>query len=175
LQLRSLLEGAHLIEWTLAKDTEAKIQYLYVANLRRRREWDKSVISGTPEFAKHFDVTAGLKIAPEDLKEVTAESAQIDALRGKPPFDAINARFAPSYTQRGFDEPWFKVYGAASIRSIADELRHLKEYTYVYSVLSGVTHGSDFGKMFSSDPVKSKSTRFENCNTSRGSFNSQPH
>jgi hypothetical protein len=146
LQLRSLLEGAHLMEWTLAKDTEAKIQYLYVGNLRRRREWDKSVISGTPEFAKHFDVTAGLQIAPEDLKEVTAEGAKIDELLGKPPFEAINAKFTPHYTQRGFDEPWYKVYGAASIRSIGDELGRLKEYTYIYSVLSGVTHGSDIWK-----------------------------
>ena len=129
LQLRSLLEGAHLIEWTLAKDTEAKIQHLYVANLRRRREWDNSVISGTPEFTKHFDVTGGLKIAPEDLKEVTAESAQIDTLLSKPPFDTVNAKFAANYSQKGFDEPWYKVYGAASIRSIADELARRKEYT----------------------------------------------
>jgi hypothetical protein len=146
LQLRSLLEGAHLIEWTLAKDTEAKIQHLYVANLRRRREWDNSVISGTPEFTKHFDVTAGLKIAPEDLKEVTAESAQIDAVLSKPPFDTVNAKFAANYSQKAFDEPWYKVYGAASIRSIADELARRKEYTYIYSVLSGVTHGGDIWK-----------------------------
>ena len=38
LQLRSLLETAHTIEWVLASDTEAKINYLYVANLRRRRQ-----------------------------------------------------------------------------------------------------------------------------------------
>jgi hypothetical protein len=37
LQLRSLLEGSHLIEWVLAADSEAKIQHLYVENLRRRR------------------------------------------------------------------------------------------------------------------------------------------
>jgi hypothetical protein len=146
LQLRSLLEGAHLIEWALAKDTEAKIQHLYVANLRRRREWDNSVIGGTPEFAKHFNVTAGLKITPEDLKEVKCESAQIDALLSKSPFDTVNAKFTANYSQKGFDEPWYKVYGAASIRSIADELGRLKEYTYIYSVLSGVTHGTDIWK-----------------------------
>lgn len=146
LQLRSLLEGTHLIEWTLVKDTEAKIQHLYVANLRRRREWDNSVISGTQESQKHFDVTAGLKIASEDLKEVTDEGAQIDLVLSKPPFDAINAKFVPHYMKNGFDQPWYKVYGAGSIRSIADQLGRLKEYTYIYSMLSGVTHGSDIWK-----------------------------
>ena len=146
LQLRSLLEGAHLIEWTLAKDIEAKIQHLYVANLRRRREWDNSVISGTLEFAKHFDVTAGLKIAPEDLKGVKEEAARINSILSKAPFDAIDSKFEPNYQKRGFDAPWYKVYSAASIRSVADELGRLKEYTYIYSILSGVTHGGDIWK-----------------------------
>jgi hypothetical protein len=44
------------------------------------------------------------------------------------------------------DQAWYKVYGATSIRSIAEELGRLKEYTYIYSVLSGVTHGSDIWK-----------------------------
>jgi len=146
LQLRSLLEGGHLIDWALKKDAEAKVQHLYVANLRRRRHWDNSVISGTPEFTKHFDVTGGLKIAPEDLKDVTEEAMRISSLLSKAPFDAIDAKFEQYYKQRGFDEAWYKVYGAASIRSVADELGRLKEYTYIYSALSGVTHGSDIWK-----------------------------
>src|SRR5947207_3774716 len=146
LQLRSLLEGGHLIEWTLKNETEAKVQHLYVANLRRRRQWDNSVITGTPEFTKHFDLTSGLKIAPEDLKGVKDEAARINSILSKSPLDAINRKFEPHYAQRDFDQPWYKVYGAASIRSLAEELGRLKEYTYIYSVLSGVTHGSDIWK-----------------------------
>jgi len=146
LQLRSLLETTHLIEWTLATDTEAKVQHLYVANLRRRRQWDNSMISGTREFIKHSAVTTGLKIAPKDLKEVTDEAARISSILSKPPYDTINVKFEPHYTQREFDQPWYKAYGAVSIRAIAEELGRLKEYTYIYSVLSSVTHGSDIWK-----------------------------
>ena len=103
LQLRSFLESGHLIEWTLKKNNEAKVQHLYVANLRRRREWDNSVIKGTPEFTKHYDVTGGLKIEPTDLKEVTEEAKQIDMILSKAPLDVINAKFEPHYNQRQFD------------------------------------------------------------------------
>jgi Family of unknown function (DUF5677) len=156
LQLRSLLESGHLIEWTLKKNTEAKVQHLYVANLRRRQEWDNSVIKGTPEFTKHYDVTGGLKIEPTDLKEVTEETKRIDTILSKAPWDVINAKFEPHYNQRQFDEPWYKVYGAGSIRAVADELGRLKEYTYIYSILSSVTHGSDIWKnvFFATDKVE---------------------
>jgi hypothetical protein len=103
LQLRSLLETGHLIEWTLKDNTESKVQHLYVANLRRRLEWDNSVIKGTPEFTKHYDLTAGLKIEPEDLKEVKEEATRIDAILSKGPWDVINAKFEPHYQQRQFD------------------------------------------------------------------------
>ncbi len=175
LQLRSLLEGGHLIEWTLKKDTEVKVQHLYVANLRRRRHWNNSVVRGTPEFTKHFDVTAGLKITPGDLKDVTEETTRISSLLSNAPFDAIDAKFEQYYKQRGFDEPWYKVYGATSIRSIADELGKLKEYTYIYSALSGVTHGAIFGKTSSSAKGKLKLARFGNRNISHVSFNSRQH
>jgi hypothetical protein len=156
LQLRSLLEIGHLIEWTLKKDTETKVQHLYVANLRRRLQWDNSVIKGTPEFAKHYDVTAGLKIEAQDLKGVTEEAMQIYSMLGKPPFDSINAKFEPHYQQREFDEPWYKVYGSPSIRAVADDLGRLKEYTYIYSALSSVTHGSNIWKnvFFASDKIE---------------------
>jgi hypothetical protein len=156
LQLRSLLESGHLIEWTLKNNTEAKGQHLYVANLRRRREWDNSVIKGTPEFTKHYDVTGALKIEPQDLKGVTEEAKRIDMILSKAPWDVINSKFEPHYSQRQFDEPWYKVYGAGSIRAVADELGRLKEYTYIYSILSSVTHGSDIWKnvFFATDKIE---------------------
>jgi len=156
LQLRSLLETGHLIEWTLKGNTESKVQHLYVANLRRRREWDNSVIKGTPEFTKHYDLTAGLKIEAEDLKEVTEEAKRIDTILSKAPWDVINVKFEPNYQQRQFDEPWYKVYGAGSIRGVAEQLGRLKEYTYIYSILSGVTHGSDIWKnvFFATDKIE---------------------
>jgi len=147
LQLRSLLETSHTMEWLLGNDTEAKVNHLYVANLRQRRHWQSKVIPDTPEATLHAAVAGPiLSVASEDLKEITDEVQRIDTILGKAPFDAINARFVPHYSRRGFDEPWYKVYGAASIRGIADELGKLNEYVCLYSSLSGVTHGSDMWK-----------------------------
>jgi hypothetical protein len=146
LQLRSLLETSHAMEWLLKSDTEAKVNHLYVANLRQRRHWQSMAIPGTPQAARHAAATGALSLTPDQLKEITDEVAGIDRILGTAPFDAINAKFEPHYQARNFDDPWYKVYGAASIRKIADELGKLKEYTYIYSPFSGVTHGSDMWK-----------------------------
>jgi len=47
LQLRSILEIAHTLEWILFSDTPSKIHHLYVANLRRRRNWNRIAIPGS--------------------------------------------------------------------------------------------------------------------------------
>jgi hypothetical protein len=146
LQLRSLLETSHAMEWLLKSDTEAKVNHLYVANLRQRRHWQSMAIPGTPQAARHAAATGALSLTPDQLKEITDEVAGIDRILSTAPFDAINAKFEPHYQARNFDDPWYKVYGAASIRKIADELGKLKEYTYIYSPFSGVTHGSDMWK-----------------------------
>jgi hypothetical protein len=146
LQLRSLLETSHAMEWLLKSDTEAKVNHLYVANLRQRRHWQSMAIPGTTQAARHAAATGALSLTPDQLKEITDEVAGIDRILGTAPFDAINAKFEPHYQARNFDDPWYKVYGAASIRKIADELGKLKEYTYIYSPFSGVTHGSDMWK-----------------------------
>jgi len=146
LQLRSLLETSHAMEWLLKSDTEAKVNHLYVANLRQRRHWQSMAIPGTPQATRHAAATGALSLTPDQLKEITDEVAGIDRILSTAPFDAINAKFEPHYQARNFDDPWYKVYGAASIRKIADELGKLKEYTYIYSPFSGVTHGSDMWK-----------------------------
>jgi hypothetical protein len=74
LQLRSLLETSHTIEWLLGNDTEAKVNHLYVANLRQRRHWQSIVTPGAPEATRHAAVAGRiLSVAPEDLKKITDE------------------------------------------------------------------------------------------------------
>jgi len=146
LQLRSLLETSHVMEWLLKNDTEAKVNHLYVANLRQRKHWQSTAIPGTTEAARHATAAAAISLNADQLKEIADEVARIDTLLGQAPFDLINAKFERHYQARNFDEPWYKVYGAASIRKIADELGKLKEYTYIYSPFSGVSHGSDMWK-----------------------------
>lgn len=146
LQLRSLLETSHTLEWLLASDTEAKVNHLYVANLRRRRQWNSIAIAGTPESARHADAASLLSLGQDQLKEIADDIQRIDNLLAKPKFDAINAKFQRTYAKRGYDAPWYEVYGVPSIRKVADEIGRLKEYSYIYASLSGLTHGSDMWK-----------------------------
>jgi Family of unknown function (DUF5677) len=146
LQRRSLLETALTIEWILASDTDNRVNHLYVANLRRRCQWNRITVPGTPEATRHADAASRLALTPEQQKEISDEIARTDALLARPPFDVINAKFEPHYQRRGYDQPWHEVYGVPSIRKISDDLGRLKEYTYVYSPFSGVTHGSDMWK-----------------------------
>ena len=146
LQLRSLLETAHTMEWLLRADTDAKVNHLYVANLRQRRHWQSLAVPGTPQAAAHPETAAHFSLDAAQIKDLTDELNRINTILTQPPFDAINAKFEPHYASRGFDEPWYKVYGVSSIRKIAEELGRLKEYQYIYSPFSGVTHGSDMWK-----------------------------
>ena len=156
LQLRSLLETAHLMEWILSTDTDEKIKHLYVANLRRRRHWDRIIIPGTTEATNHAAVASLLKLEPQQIQEIKDEVTRIDSLLGQPEFNAINAKFEVFYSKHGFDKPWYDVYGVSSIRKVSEEINKLGEYKYIYSSLSGVTHGGDMWRsvFFDKDHVK---------------------
>jgi hypothetical protein len=150
LQLRSLIETAHRIEWILATNSEAKVQYLYVANLRHRRHAQSIALPGTPEADRHNAMGApALKLTAEQSRELATEVERIDEILSRPPFALINTKFERHYAKKGFDQPWYKVYGVPSIRAMATELKHETEYRYFYSVLSRLTHGSDLWKSVS--------------------------
>jgi len=150
LQIRSLLEIAHTMEWLLAADTEAKIHHLYIANLRKRRQWQSIAIAGTPEAMRHADAASRIPLTPEQLKKLTDEIQRINEILAMPEFSAIDAKFQSNYASRNFDKPWYEVYGPPSdkisIRKIADTIGKLKEYNYIYSSFSAVTHGGDIFK-----------------------------
>jgi Family of unknown function (DUF5677) len=87
LQLRSVLEMAHTIEWILVSETEEKIRHLYVANLRRRRQWDRVVIPGTSEAAKHSSVASRLSLTAKQRQEIVDEANRIDTMLASAPFE----------------------------------------------------------------------------------------
>ena len=131
LQLRSLLETAHTLEWLLVSDTNAKINYLYVANLRQRRQWNSTLVPGTPEAARHTGAAGRVTFTPDQLKEITDEITRIDTILASPPFDIINAKFESTYAKRGYDLPWYEVYATPatrkfSIRKISHEMAGVK-------------------------------------------------
>jgi len=150
LQVRSLLEIAHTMEWLLAADTEAKVHHLYVANLRKRRQWQSIAISGTPEATRHADAASRIPLTPEQLKEFNYEIQRINEILAMPAFSGIDAKFQSHYAKRNFDKPWYEIYGSPSdkmsIRKIADAIGRLKEYNYIYSSYSAIAHGGDIFK-----------------------------
>jgi hypothetical protein len=150
LQIRSLLEIAHTLEWLLSADTETKIHHLYVANLRKRRRWQSAAISGTPESTRHADAASRIPLTTEQLQTLNDEIRRINEILAMPEFSAIDAKFQLNYASRNFDKPWYEVYGSSSnkisIRHIADAIGKLKEYNYIYSYFSAVTHGGDIFK-----------------------------
>lgn len=137
LQLRSLLEIAVTLEWLLTSNTDSKVQYLYVANLRQRRRWNNLGIADSPEAAEPC--------------ELTRENRIIDAFLAKPPFAEIDASFQQGKGRREHDLPWYEVYGLQSkpkttIRKICEELGLIRDYNNIYCVHSQVAHGCDLGE-----------------------------
>jgi len=164
LQIRSILEIAHAMEWILLADTDAKIRHLWVANLRKRRQWQSRGIPGTPEAALDPNAVSRLSPMAEQLAALKDEVRGIDTFLALPEFSAINAKFQLTYAARGFDKQWYEVYAPPpdklSIRKIADAIGKIKEYNYIYSHFSAVAHGGDlyknvvFGQSIFINPVR---------------------
>lgn len=160
LQLRSLLEVALTMEWILKSDTEAKVNHLWVSNIRRRKHWQSIAIPGTPENVRRAADAARIPLTPAQLAEIQNDVRQLDGVLAQPEFSAINARFESGYASRGFDKPWYEVYGSAAgarvtIRKIAEDVGKLAEYQNFYSSFSSVSHGGDMWKniVFNRDSV----------------------
>lgn len=149
LQLRSLLEIALAMEWLVKSDTEAKVNHLYVANLRRRRKWQSAAIPGTPEAARHGDALKRLPLSAESLEQIKKEVAGIDKILADQKLYIINTKFEQNYVKNNYDKPWYEIYGISSIRKIADDLGKTKAYMHFYSAFSEITHGGDMWKNLS--------------------------
>jgi hypothetical protein len=138
------------MDWILKADTEAKINHLWVSNIRRRKQWQSIPIPSTPEAGRRANVASKIPLTAAQLDEIRNEIRQLDAILAQPEFSAINAKFEIDYAARGFDRPWYEVYGPGqpriTIRKIADDVGRLPEYQDFYSSFSGVTHGGDMWK-----------------------------
>jgi|SRR3990172_2173057 len=134
------------MEWILSADTDTKVNYLYTYNLRKRKHWNAALTPGTPEAARHADAVAMVSLTPIQMKEISDQTHNIDEILSRSPFDVINAKFEHHYSPNGYDKPWHEMYDGSSIRRIAKNLNREKEYSYIYSPYSGVTHASDMWK-----------------------------
>jgi hypothetical protein len=150
LQLRSLLEINLAMEWILKADTEEKAKHLWVANIRRRKQWQSIPISGTPEAARRPDAANRISLTAEQMNQIRDEVRKLEAILIQPEFSEINLKFEADYSARGFDRPWYEVYGDSrpktTIRKIAEDVGRLPEYQDFYSSFSSTSHGGDMWK-----------------------------
>jgi len=149
LQLRSSLEIALAMEWILKSDSEAKANHFFVANLRRRRQWQSVAIPGTSEAARRADDVKHLTFSPTCLEEIRKEIAAIDNILADRKFSAIDAAFQKNYERSNYDKPWYEIYGIPSIRKIAKDLGKTNFYGHFYASYSEITHGGNMWKNLS--------------------------
>jgi hypothetical protein len=156
LQVRSLLENYMMLTWIFKADTQKKIDHIFVANLRRRREWQSIAVPGSAEAAKHSDAATSLTLTPEQAAGIAAEIASIDRMLADPKYAAINLAFDQANPKKKHDRHWYELCGATSIRQVVVDLGRKKDYDYVYGPFSGVSHGGDISKsmLFRGDRVE---------------------
>jgi hypothetical protein len=156
LQIRTLLENYLVTKWILASDTDNKIEHIFVANMRRRKEWQSIAIPGSAAATKKVDAANRIKATPAQRAEIAKEIALIDAMLAEPSRVGINAKFDKFHSERGYDPHWYQLCGARSIRKIADLVGREKDYDYIYNPFSAVTHGGDVWKsiVFRKDQVE---------------------
>ncbi|MFZ2642569.1 MAG: DUF5677 domain-containing protein [Verrucomicrobiia bacterium] len=151
LQLRSLLELAHKMQWVLASDTDSKLQHFIVAKLRKERQWYLIAEPSSPEARRHTYAANSATVKTMLLTDVAERIRNIDEILARAPYASVDAKFRPHYAKRHFDKPWYEVYGS-SVRQIADKIGRLDEYQCVYSALSEDTHGSNTWESVSVEP-----------------------
>ncbi|MBI5683759.1 MAG: hypothetical protein HZC54_01635 [Verrucomicrobia bacterium] len=147
LQLRSLWEITILVEWILAKDTDAKIRHFFVANIRRERQRHLIGLPNTPEATKYPDIAKFLSTSEELVRRIPSQIQVLDKLLLQPDLKPVDDKFQEYYTKHGYDKDWFKVYGlpsqSISLRAIAKSISKEFEYTWVYRPFSDDVHASD--------------------------------
>lgn len=153
LQIRALFELHLYMVWILKEDTDRRARLYYVWNLRKRRYWNNSTISGTPEhtkFAPHFAKHPKSKMAslPPGIKKAIAdEILEINALLASPPYRSLDAEFDKLKGKRLRDVPWHHPFGGvSSIKQMADCLGYSDQYDIGYDQLSGIAHSTAFFK-----------------------------
>jgi hypothetical protein len=146
LQVRSLLEGYMMLKWILEAETENKISHLFVSNLRKRRAWQSIAVPGSPEATRHSDAAKNLTVPPETATGIAKEISQIDTLLADPKYATINTAFDKAKGKKSYDPHWYELCGVTSIRAVAIANGRQKDYDYIYSPFSGVSHGGDMWK-----------------------------
>lgn len=150
LQARAAYEASLYIDWILKEETEKKVKYYYVSNLRNQRLWALRFIRGTREKETFSETFADLEeyIKHTDLetieKQAEEELPKIDEILSKDSWNDINREFEKRKRKTGTEPYWYKMLGVTSIRRLAKEVGRLAEYDLYYSKSSEVMHAASY-------------------------------
>lgn len=149
LPARAAFEASLYLDWILKSDSERRATRYLVGNYREQRKWTARAIKGTAEeeAMRWADIDIN-ENRPWLQNEASAQMEEIDRILAQPELAEINAEFVAAEdrqkkTRRKTIE-WYHLDGVASIRQIADKLGRLREYQFLYSKGSEITHSARY-------------------------------
>jgi len=144
LPARAAFEASLYLEWILHSDSERRATRYLVGNYREDRKWVSRGVKGSPEEEAMKWVGIDLHSSRPDLhSDASAQLAEIERLLAQPELALINAEFdAVEEKQKRGKKPveWYHLDGLRSVRHMAEKLNRLREYQFMYSKGSEVTH-----------------------------------
>lgn len=162
LQMRALFEASVYIDWILQADSEKKIDYFYVHNLRRKRFWAARTQPGSPdsgEFIKMMN-DSGAPVSDATKKSSKELIAEIDQVLAQPKFAPVNAHFDQYRKKKKRDVAWYVPLGPTTFAAVALAVNKQAYYTIFYSIASDVMHTSSYdrhvklGKKLTIQPIR---------------------
>lgn len=147
LPARAAFEASLYLEWILESDNERRATRYLVGNYREERKWVSRGIKGSREAEEMQWVGIDLHRNRPDLHVTAKEQlAEIDRILGQPELAPINAEFdvAEAGQKRKKLVEWYHLDGIRSVRQMAEKLGRLREYQFMYSKGSDVTHAARY-------------------------------
>lgn len=148
LPARAAFEASLYLEWILQSDSERRATRYLVGNYRDERKWVSRGIKGSPEEEEMKWVGIDLHSSRPDLhSDALAQLGEIERVLAQPELSSINAEFdAAEERQKRGRKPveWYHLDGLRSVRQMAKELGRLREYQFMYSKGSEVTHAARY-------------------------------
>lgn len=149
LPARAAFEASLYLEWILESNSEHRATRYLVGNYREERKWAARAIKGTPEEEAMrwvgIDINEHRPTLHAEAKTLLDE---IDRILAQPELSPINAEFVAAEGKQKKSRrktiEWFHLDGLASIRQIAEKLNRLREYQFLYSKGSEVTHSARY-------------------------------
>jgi hypothetical protein len=143
---RALFEASVYIDWILLGDQEKKARYYYVHNLRRLRMWARRTQEGSTEATQFFAAVkkSGMKISDQVKASSKRQLQQIDKVLSQPALAEVCADFDNHRKRNKYDPAWYVPLGQRNLRTMAEAVDKLSQYTILYSSASEVMHASSF-------------------------------